>query len=141
LQVPALAGGQEVQHREQFCGHFGQIAVRALGVSAIEPAPDTPDAFAGIQRLATDVLQYFGGEPNHGNGALEHAPARLGKGRNRADRLVQLVSDPARHLFQRRNPCDLQQLFEQEAGACVRACGSLRVLHLAACSCRNSPNP
>jgi hypothetical protein len=90
---------------------------------AVEQAANPPDPFTGIQGSLL-MCRMTSAASRPWVRTFEHALTRLRKRRDRADRLIQLVRDSARHLLQRGHACDLEQLFEQYPG----------ILHLLAVS-------
>ncbi len=75
------------------------------------------DAFTGAECLVANLAKHIQRSVYHGIGPVQHALARLGKGRNRAERLIELMSNTARHLGKRRCACDLHQSLQQDRGS------------------------
>jgi hypothetical protein len=65
----------------------------------MEEAADPSNAFASVERLIADMSKHVRCLFDHRFGTLEHALTSLGESRNGADRLIQLVSDSARHFL------------------------------------------
>ena len=78
----------------------------------IEKAPDAANALAGAQGLRTDVAKNLEGSLYERLRPIQQPLAGLGKRSDRAERLVQLVRNAARHLGKRRDPGNLHQLIE-----------------------------
>jgi hypothetical protein len=74
------------------------LATRTLGCFLFEEAPDVLDALACTEGFAINLSKYIESAVHRRLGPIEHAFARLREGRDRAQRLIELVSHTARHF-------------------------------------------
>ena len=76
----------------------------------IEQPPDAAYTFSGAHGRGVDLAKHLECLRHHRFRPIEETIAGLRKGRDRAQGLVQLMGDAARHLGQGRDAGDLHQL-------------------------------
>lgn len=126
---------QQVEHRLEFRNHIGEIALGAPGCMPIEETANPSNTVPRIERFLADLLEHFGSRLDHRLRPVEHAAGSLREGRHRADGLIQLVRDAARHLLQRGNPCNLKKLLQQDRSARILLLCLRGIAHRNACRC------
>jgi hypothetical protein len=109
----ARACREQLEQRPQLCNDIPELALDGSDARCGEQRADATDSIASLERFVADVMQELVRVRDHGLGPAQHALRRLRKSRDRADRLIQFMRDAARHLLERRDPGDLQELFQQ----------------------------
>jgi len=121
---------EPIQHGAQLFDEVGHLAQAAVGRAMLEQATNALDTFTCAERLLADLPENVQGPIHHRFRPIQHAFAGLGKGRYGPKRLIELMSDPARHLGECRRAGDLHQSMQKDRGRSPLCLGIAQCHHL-----------